>query len=112
MKDSRAGSNEYLVLQSSAGNMCVGTNQAMIADGASVTTACADDRVLHDDAIGSDADLSPALTDEAGSVQNAASRSDTHVTTYGGVGCYPSRGRYRWMFTGVSDQHIRVPPVA
>jgi hypothetical protein len=111
MKDSRCGSNEYLVLQGSARDMCVGTNQAMIADRASVTTAAPDYCVLHDDAVCPDVDPSATLTDEAGSVQNAGPRSDDHVTAYCGVGCYPSGGRYLWMFTRVSDQHDRVPPV-
>jgi hypothetical protein len=79
MKDSRSGSNEYLVLQSSAHNMRVGANQAMIADRAGMTAAAPDHCVLHDDAVCTDADPSPTLTDEAGSVQNAGPWSDVHI---------------------------------
>src|SRR5229473_68229 len=111
MKDGRTRCNEYLVLQGSPGDMCVGANQAMIANRASMTTAAADHCVLHDDAVCSDANPSPVLTNDAGSVKNTCPRSDDHVATHGGVGCYPSGGRYLWMFTRVRDQHDRVPPV-
>ena len=104
MKDGRTRCHEYLVLQGSPGNMCVGTNQGMIANRASMTTAAADHCVLHNDAVCSDADPSPALTDEAGSVQNAGPRSNDHVTAYGGVGCCPSGGCYLRMFARVSEE--------
>jgi hypothetical protein len=111
MKDGRSRSNEYLVLQCSAHDMSVGANQAMIADRARMTTAAPDHCVLHDDGVCSDADPSPALTNDAGSIHNTDPRSDDHVAAYGGVGRHPSGRGYLWMFTRVSDQPDRVPPV-
>jgi hypothetical protein len=110
MKDRRSRRNEYLVLQDSARDMCVGTNQAMIADRASMAMAGPDHCVLHDDAVCPDPDSSSALTDEAGSIQDARSWPNSHVTAYCRVRSHPSRRRYFRMFTRMSDQHHLLPP--
>jgi hypothetical protein len=106
MKDRRSRRNEYLVLQDSTRDMCVGANQAMIADRARMTMAAPNHCVLHDNAVCPDPDPSSALTNEASSIQDPGSWPNYHVAAYRGVGRHPSGRRYFWMFTPMSDQHI------
>jgi hypothetical protein len=110
MKDRRSRRNEYLVLQDSTRDMCVGANQAMIADRARMTMAATDHCVLHDDAVCPDPDPSSALTNEASSIQDPGSWPNYHVAAYRGVGRHPSGSRYFWMFTPMSDEHDLLPP--
>src|SRR3712207_7150339 len=56
----------------------IGTDQAIVADRAAMTTARADHGILHDDAVASDRDRAAGLADDARAMHHA--RSEEHTS--------------------------------
>ena len=55
MEDRRTRRDEHLILEARADNVCIGADQAVIADAQWMTCARPQHRVLHDDAVAADA---------------------------------------------------------
>jgi hypothetical protein len=109
MKNCRSCGDEDLIFQQSPSDMGVRTDQAMIADGAIVTTSGPHHSILHHYAFPSNADCAAALANDSRSVQNARAGADCYIAAHGGVWRDPSPCVYLRMLVGVRYQHDFIP---
>jgi hypothetical protein len=90
VENCRSCGDENLISQHGTSDMRVRTDQAMITDGAGVTSAGAYNGILHHDAVSPDLDSTSVLADDACPVHDADAGADDDIAAHRRVGRYPS----------------------
>jgi hypothetical protein len=92
MKNRCARRDKNFLLQLGSRHMGIWADEAIVTDGTRVPGTAANDSVLHDDAVSTDANGAPALADNACSMQYSRTCADCDVAADRRIRCNP-RGR-------------------
>lgn len=108
MKDGRASGDENFVFHRATHHVCVGADQAVVADTQRMPGGTPEDGILHDDALAADVD-GPALGDDLCSIHDATARANSDVAADDGIRCDPCSGIHLGRDAVVLYEHLVFP---
>src|SRR5262249_18445013 len=105
VKHGSAGGNEDLILKSTADDMSVRADEAVVGNAQRMARGTSENSVLHDDALAADTYRS-SLGDHLSSEHDAAARTDPDIATDHSIRSDPGGGVYSWRGAIVFDDHV------